>query len=332
MKILITGITGMVGSYLAEEYLNLGYEVHGTYRYRSNTENIKHIWNSLHMHLCEMQDEANVYDIISTVLPDRIHHLAASSFVRTSWAEPWSVMVNNVKPSVNIFEAILKINKYSRYSKTNLDYNPPVHTALSSEELGNPPKEFFPMTELNPLLAESPYAVSKIAADMMGYCYHQSYGIKTIQLLCFNMSGPRRGESFVCSNFSKQIAKIEIGLQLPILKVGNTKAIRDFTDVRDAVKGMMLACDKCIPGKRYVLTAENHIKIQDIIDRLLSLTTYTGKIEISIDCDKLRPSDVMELRGSAKLFKETTGWVPRYDFIQDTVPTLLDYWRHKIGS
>ena len=330
MKVLITGITGMVGSYIAEEYLDRGWEVHGTYRYRSDISNINHIWDKINMHLCELRDEANVYDVISTVLPDRIHHLAASSFVRTSWAEPWAVLENNVKPSINIFESILRINNYSRYSNTKiLKYNPPVHTALSSEELGNPPKEFFPMTESNPLLGESPYAVSKIAADQIGYCYHKSYGINAIQLLCFNMSGPRRGEAFVCSNFASQVAKIEKGLQDPVLKVGNTQTIRDFTDVRDAVKGMILATEKCQAGKRYIMTAENHVKIQDIIDRLLEITTYDGKIDVIVDPNKLRPSDVMELRGQATLFKDVTGWKPQYDFINDTIPDLLKYWREK---
>ena len=330
MKVLITGVTGMVGSYLAEEYLSRGWEVHGTYRYRSDISNISHIWDKLHMHLCELKDESNVYDMISTVLPDRIHHLAASSFVRTSWAEPWAVFENNVKPSINIFESILKINNYSRYSnKKILKYNPPVHTALSSEELGNPPAEFFPMTERNPLLGESPYAVSKIAADQIGYCYFKSYGINSIQLLCFNMSAPRRGEAFVCSNFSSQVAKIECGLQEPIIRVGNTQTIRDFTDTRDAIQGMILATEKCEAGRRYVMTAENHVKIQDIINRLLEITTYNGKIDVVVDSNKLRPSDVMELRGQATLFKETTGWQPQYDFIKNTIPDLLNYWRTK---
>jgi len=329
-RVLITGITGMVGSHLTERYLEMGWEVHGTYRYRSDMENITHLLSKIKLHLCELRDEVNVSDLIKRIMPDRIHHLAASSFVRTSWAEPWEVMVNNVKPSINIFEAILKINNYDRYSnKKELTYNPQVHTALSSEELGNPPKEFFPMTEANPLLAESPYAVSKISADQLGYCYYKSYGLNAIQLLSFNMTGPRRGRAFVCSNFAAQVVDIEQGRQEPVLRVGNTLPIRDFTDVRDAVRGMILACEKCKPGERYVMTAENHISIQQVIDRLIELTTYTGEIQVITDHDKLRPSDVMELRGSSALFRETTGWKPQYDFFENTLPDILEYWRNK---
>lgn len=329
-KVLITGITGMVGSHLADLYLLLGWEVHGTYRHRSPVENIQHILPKLKMHLCELRDSFNVFDVINSIHPDRIHHLAASSFVRTSWAEPWDVIENNVKPSINIYEAILKINNYDRYSRSReLLYNPPIHIALSSEELGNPPADFFPMTEKNPLLAESPYAVSKIATDQIGYCYFKSYGINSIQLLSFNMSGPRRGRVFVCSNFSAQVADIECGKQEPILRVGNTQAIRDFTDVRDAVNGMVLACEFCNPGQRYIMTAENRVEIQQIIDRLMELTTYKDKIQVMIDPDKLRPSDVRELRGDATLFKSTTGWVPEKDFLKDTIPDILNYWRFK---
>jgi len=331
-KVLITGITGMVGSHLADRYLNLGWEVHGTHRYRSDLSNIKHIFNKLNMHLCELKDEVNVFEVINKVRPDRIHHLAASSFVRTSWAEPWEVMTNNVKPSINIFEAILKINNYDRFSNSkNLKYNPQVHTALSSEELGNPPKEFFPMTENNPLLAESPYAASKICADQIGYCYHKSYGINSIQLLSFNMTGERRGRIFVCSNFAAQVVEIEKGYRDPILYVGNLAPIRDFTDVKDAVKGMILACEHCEPGKRYVMTAENHISIQQIVDRLLELSTFDGEIKVEIDPNKLRPSDVMELRGSSKSFRDKTGWKPENDFFKDTLPSILNYWRKEIN-
>lgn len=329
-KVLITGITGMVGSWLAELYLDKGWEVHGTYRYRSPLKNIEHIDKDIRLHLCELRDESSVLDLITTLRPDRIHHLAASSFVRTSWAEPWEVMVNNVKPSVNIYEAILRINNYDRYSKKSLDYNPPVHVALSSEELGNPPKEFFPMTEANPLLAESPYAASKIAADQLGYCYNKSYGMHTVNLLSFNMTGPRRGEAFVCSNFAKQVVEIELGKREPIFYVGNLEPIRDFTDVRDAVVGMYLACEHCEAGERYVMTAENHVRIQDIVDTLIELSTYGGLIEVKTDPNKLRPSDVMELRGSAKKFKEKTGWRPTKNFFDDTLPDILEYWRKEL--
>jgi GDP-4-dehydro-6-deoxy-D-mannose reductase len=332
MKVLITGITGMVGSWLAEHYLDLGWEVHGTIRYRSIRENIDHIDDRIHLHMCELRDFSNVLDVMWEVMPHRIHHMAASSFVRTSWAEPWEVMVNNVKPQINIFESILRINGFKRFDDDRpLEYNPRVHTALSSEQMGNPSDEWIPMTEKNPMYAESPYAASKITADSMGYCYYKSYGINSIQLLSFNMTGPRRGRDFVCSSFACQIASIEKGLIEPVIKTGNLDSIRDFTDVRDAVKGMQLACEKCNPGEKYILAAGNHVSIRQVLDRLLDLSICKD-IRVEVRKENLRPSDVKELRGDASHFMERTGWKPQYDFFMDTLPDILEYWRHKIGN
>lgn len=204
---------------------------------------------------------------------------------------------------------------------------PVIQIACSSEEYGLVHQDEVPIKETNPLRPMSPYAVSKVAQDFLGYQYYKSYGMKIIRTRTFNHTGPRRGEVFVTSNFAKQIAEIELGIREPILYVGNLEAKRDFTDVRDIVRAYWLAVKKGEPGEVYNIASGKAIAIGEIVDLLLTLTKI--KIKIKQDPDRMRPSDVPILIGDYYKFQKKTGWKPSISFKQ-TVEDLFNYWRETL--
>jgi GDP-4-dehydro-6-deoxy-D-mannose reductase len=247
------------------------------------------------------------------VRPDWIFHLAAQSFVPTSWTAPTESLTTNVLGQVNIFEAVRKIGLKCR-----------IQLACSSEEYGMVYPDEVPIRETNPLRPLSPYAVSKVAQDMLGYQYWMSWKVDSVRTRGFNHEGPRRGPVFVASDFAKQIADIEKGRRPPVLGVGNLEAKRDFTDVRDIVRGYFLALEKCEPGEVYNLCSGKAWTIQQVLDHLLGLTK--AKIEVKVDPARLRPSDVPILLGDNSKFVAATGWKPVIPFEQ-TLADMLEYWR-----
>ncbi|MEM7481520.1 MAG: GDP-mannose 4,6-dehydratase [Acidobacteriota bacterium] len=319
MRALITGITGFAGSHLADYLLaeQPQVEVFGTYRWRSRMENIEHLGDRVTLVEADLNDFTAVHRTLAEVRPDYIFHLAAQSFVPTSWRAPAETLSSNTAGQTNIFEAVRE-----------LGLDPVIQIACSSEEYGLVYKEETPIEETNPLRPLSPYAVSKVTQDFLGYQYFQSYGIKAIRTRGFNHTGPRRGEVFVLSNFAKQIASIEAGLQEPVIRVGNLDAIRDFTDVRDMVRAYWLAVTKARPGEVYNIATGNGISIKDMLDRLIAMSTADVRIEE--DPERLRPSDVEILIGDASKFKADTGWEPRVPF-EKTMADTLEYWRRRLG-
>lgn len=315
-KVLITGITGFVGSHLAEFLLKEGYQVHGTTRPRSKTENIDHIKDKLHLRDADILDSHSLYSVIVKVKPDLIFHLAAQSFVPTSWASPANTLETNIVGSVHLFEAVRRAN-----------IDPAIQIACSSEEYGLVYEDELPVKETNPLRPLSPYAVSKVAMDYLGYQYHQSYDMRIIRTRAFNHTGPRRGDVFVCSNFAKQIALIEKGKQKPSIFVGNLSAKRDFTDVRDIVKAYLLASQKCTPGEVYNISSEKTWEIKKVLNILLSLTK--AKIKIEKKEERMRPSDVPILLGDSTKFRKKTGWKREVPF-EKTLEDLLEFWRKRV--
>jgi GDP-4-dehydro-6-deoxy-D-mannose reductase len=181
-----------------------------------------------------------------------------------------------------------------------------------------------PIKETNPLRPLSPYGVSKVAQDLMGYQYHQSYGMHIVRTRGFNHTGPRRGDVFVTSNFARQIAVIEKGRKSPVIHVGNLEAVRDFTDVRDTVVGYYLALEKGVPGEVYNVATGRGWRIREMLDTLLSLSTVNIRTEP--DPARMRPSDVELLVGDATKLRDASGWQPKFEFRQ-TMKDLLDYWR-----
>ena len=313
-KALITGITGFAGSHLAEHLLNVGMEVYGTVRWRSDLDNIENIKNDVHLLTADIRDGHSLEVVLSESKPDYIFHLAAQSFVPMSWRAPTDTMETNLIGTIHLFEAVRK-----------LKISPKIQFAGSSEEYGFVYPNELPIAEENPLRPLSPYGVSKLAADKLSYQYYMSYGLHIVVTRGFNHTGPRRGDVFVTSNFAKQIAKIERGSE-PVIRVGNLEARRDFTDVRDMVRGYLLAVEKCQPGEPYNICSGKTIRIKDVLDILLSMTD--NQIEIRQDPGRMRPSDVDVLQGDCSKFKKQTGWEQTISF-KKTVEDLLNYWRER---
>jgi len=315
-KIFITGIAGFVGSHLAELLLSRGDTVYGLLRSRSNTDHIKSVIDKLHLEDADLMDTHSLYTTVARIRPDYIFHLAAQSFVPTSWVSPSVTLEVNIVGSANLFEAV-------RMAKID----PVIQIACSSEEYGLVHADELPIREDNPLRPLSPYAVSKCAMDYLGYQYNQSYKVRIIRTRGFNHTGPRRGDTFAESNFAKQIALIEKGRQEPVIHVGNLEASRDYTDVRDMVRAYVLSVEKCTPGDVYNICSGATIKISDMLNILLSMTKI--KVKIQEDPDRMRPSDVPVLLGDNSKFVKKTGWKPEIPFTK-TLEDLLNYWRSRV--
>lgn len=318
MNVLITGITGFAGSHLADYILDNHPDVHvyGMIRWRSRMENIRHIQDRIHLIEADLKDMTSLKKCLAEVLPERIFHLAAQSFVPTSWTCPAETFSINAVGQINLFEAVL-----------SLGISPKIQVAGSSEEYGMVNSDEVPMKETNPLRPLSPYAVSKVAQDLLGWQYFKSYGMKIVRTRGFNHTGPRRGEVFICSNFARQIVEIEKNKRKPVIYVGNLEAKRDFTDVRDMVRAYWLSLEKGVEGEVYNLGTGKTYSIKEILDMLLSLSQVD--VEITVDPDRLRPSDVPVLLSDSSKFKKLTGWEPRIPFNQ-SLQDLLEYWRERV--
>jgi len=318
MKVLITGITGFAGSHLADFILSQhkDVKVYGFLRWRSRRDNIDHILDKINLYEADLKDIVSLKKALSQIKPDRIFHLAAQSFVPTSWNCPAETFSINAIGEINLFEAVI-----------SLGINPRIQIAGSSEEYGLVHPDEVPMKEDNHLRPLSPYAVSKVAQDLLAYQYYKSYGLYTVRTRGFNHTGPRRGDVFICSNFAKQIAMIEKNKQEPVMYVGNLDAKRDFTDVRDMVRAYWLSLEKGKKGDVYNIGTGKTYRIQEILDRLLSLTE--DDIEIKVDPRRLRPSDVPVLLSDSTKFRKISGWEPKIPFSQ-SLKDLLDFWRERV--
>ncbi len=317
MKLLITGITGFVGSHLAEYLLSEKKdEVFGIYRWRSRMENIAHLLDKISLLEADLRDPFATREVIRKIRPDGIFHLAAQSYVPMSWLAAQETLMTNIISELNIFEAV---------RAENLDCR--IQIAGSSEEYGYVLPEETPIKETNPLRPLSPYGVSKVAQDLLGYQYYKSYQLKVIRTRAFNHEGPRRGDVFVTSNFCKQVAEIEKGKREPVVYVGNLSAVRDFTDVRDVVRAYYLALTKGKPGEVYNIARGKGYQIKEVLDIIISFSKV--KIKVEVDPKRLRPSDVMLLIGDATKIKNELGWKPEIP-IEKTLKDLLDYWRERV--
>jgi len=316
VRVLVTGITGFVGSHFAELALAEGAEVFGSYRWRSKTENIDHLRDRVTLIECDLRDLSSVNELVASSRPDFIIHLAAQSYVHASWHSPAETFNTNTISQVNLLEAVRAQGKAA-----------PRFLAIgSSEEYGLVHEDELPIKESNPLRPLSPYAVSKVTQDLMAYQYFKSYALPIVRARAFNHEGPRRGDVFVTSNFARQIAEIEAGGREPTILVGNLKAIRDYTDVRDIVRGYWLLLERGDPGQVYNLCSGRGWAIQEILDFLLGESINTS-IRVREDPARLRPSDVPVLIGDCSRLT-ALGWKPRIPFEQ-TLRDLLGYWRER---
>lgn len=339
MRVLITGVTGMAGSHLAEYLLNIeGLEIYGTYRWRSRVDNLDDlrkagkvniITGGFESMLHERTDtsklnliEADITDsfsmkwVIGAVKPDRIFHLAAQSYVHASWGAPAETLHTNIIGEVNLLEAV-----------RSAGIDPIIHIAGSSEEYGLVLPDELPVKETNPLRPLSPYGVSKATQEMIAYQYFMSYGLKSVITRAFNHEGPRRGEVFVTSNLAKQIVEVEKGLKPPVLYVGDLSSVRDWSDVRDVIKAYWLVTEMGTPGEVYNIGSGVGREVREMLDMLLGMSNVD--IEVEVDHARLRPSDVKVLVCDSTRFRKLTGWKPQIPF-DKTLRDLLDYWRERV--
>ena len=314
---LITGAAGFVGRHLCDYLLaHTDWELTGTVYPGPVDEDQQK--RCLRLEYADLRDPKGVQALIDEVQPDFIFHLAAQSFVPTALKDPWDTLENNIRAQLNLLEAVRKSGLKARTLVVG-----------SNEEYGAPKPDELPQTECSPLRPQNPYAVSKVAQDMMGLQYHLAYGLQVVRVRPFNHTGPGQSPRFVLPAFASQIAGIEAGLREPVMRVGNLQASRDFTDVRDIVRAYHLAVTEGEPGEVYNLASGRPQSIQRILEGLLSLTDVSVKVEP--DPARFRPVDVPLVYGSADRFSRKTGWVARIPFTQ-TLEDTLDYWRGEVGS
>jgi GDP-4-dehydro-6-deoxy-D-mannose reductase len=313
-RALITGISGFVGSHLAE-YLVEHTDWHVAGTVYGPEENIEHLRDRLELYPAELSELETVISIINQAKPDYIFHLAAQPLVSLSRQDPWGTMANNIRLQLNILEAVAKLGSTAR-----------ILVVGSSEEYGLVKPDELPIKETNPLRPTSPYAVSKVAQDMLGLQYHFSHKLFTVRVRPFNHIGPRQSLGFVAPDFASQIAEAEVGLREPVIQVGNLEPQRDFSDVRDVVRGYHLLITQGEPGEVYNLGSEQAHSVREMLEMLLAMSKVP--ITIEQDPERVRPTDVPVIFGDCTRIREQTGWRPRISFEQ-SLQDVLDYWRER---
>lgn len=326
-RALITGITGMVGSHLADYLLaETDWEVWGMARWRSPLDNIEHLTqrinegDRLRLIYGDLRDTVSVFDAVKKSKPDFIFHLAAQSFPKTSFESPLDTLDTNIQGTSRLLEAVRQY-----------DLDPVVHVCASSEVFGRVPKEKLPIDEECSFHPASPYAISKVGTDLIGRFYAEAYGMKVMTTRMFTHSGPRRGDVFAESSFAKQIAMIEIGQIPPVIKVGNLESLRTFADVRDAVRAYHLLVTKNPqPGEYYNIGGQYTCTIGEMLKSLMDMSTVKG-ITVEEDPERLRPIDADLQIPDTRKFQKHTGWVSEIPF-ETTMSDLLQYWREKVKT
>ena len=326
-KVLITGFTGMVGSFMAEYLLkNTDWEIYGLLRWRSDTRNNENIIEEINkkervfLVYGDLNDETSLKNIFKKNKFDYIFHLAAHSFPKTSFISPMETLNTNIIGTCKLLEVA---KEYCKDCK--------IHVCSSSEVFGKVPKEFIPIKEDCRFHPASPYAISKSGSDLIASFYAQAYKMNILITRMFTHTGPRRGDVFAESTFAKQIALIEAKQIDPIIKVGNLKSLRTIADVRDAVRAYyMLLTVNPIPGEYYNIGGNYSCTIEDVLNHLISISNLDkGSINIIEDPERIREIDAdLQVPDTTK-FKKHTGWKPEITFEQ-TMQDLLNFWREEI--
>jgi GDPmannose 4,6-dehydratase len=326
-RALITGITGMVGSHLADYLLaNTRWDIYGMCRWRSPLDNVRHLMaraekkDRLRFIYGDLKDSFSLQRAVWEARPDYVFHLAAQSYPRVSFYAPIDTLDTNILGTARLLEVI---------RACKLD--PVIHVCASSEVYGRVSADKLPINEDCPFHGASPYAISKIGTDHLGRYYAEAYGMKIMTTRMFTHTGPRRGDVFVEASFAKQLALIEAGLIEPQIKVGNLKSRRTWSDVRDAVRAYyLLVTVNPRPGEAYNIGGEYSCTVGEMLNFLISIAAYPGHIDIVEDPERLRPLDAdLQVPDTGK-FTAHTGWRPEIAFEQ-TMADLLTYWREKIS-
>ncbi len=314
MRVLITGATGFVGSHLCERLIRHEDDVHGTFIYQYELDTLPDlVRQQVVLHRCDLTEVEQIREVVRTVRPERVYHLAAISSVHRSWEGRELVLRVNLFGGLHLLEALQEFCPEAR-----------ILMISSGEVYGNVPEVQQPISETQPLRPLNPYAASKAAQELLCYQYIHAYQLPIVIIRPFNHTGPRQIPNFVCSNFAKQIAEIEKGHKEPIISVGNLEARRDFSDVRDVVRAYHLAIESCPIGNPVNVASGKAWAIQNVLDILLQFSKVP--IEIHQDPHRLRPSDVPLMLGDYTLLSQHTGWYPEIPF-KETLLSVLEYWR-----
>lgn len=324
-KALITGMTGMVGSHMADYLLeNTDWDIYGMQRWRSPLDNISHLMDRINkkdrvlIKYGDINDMASIISVLEAVKPDYIFHLAAQSYPQVSFSAPIDTLNTNILGTCRLLEAVRLLGQ-----------DPIIHICASSEVFGRVPEEKLPINEECSFHPASPYAISKIGTDLIGRYYAEAYNMTVMTTRMFTHTGPRRGDVFHESTFAKQIAMIEAGVMESVVKVGNLDSLRTYADVRDAVRAYyMLVTINPVKGEYYNIGGDYTCKVGDTLNTLISMSTAKN-IDVITDPERLRPIDAdLQVPDTSK-FSAHTGWKPEYSYEQ-TMRDLLDYWRVRI--
>jgi GDP-4-dehydro-6-deoxy-D-mannose reductase len=315
VRVLVTGIAGFAGAWLAQYLLTVpDLAVHGIIH--RHDRRIRHVQDQITLHRGDLRNAVWVDEVIRQIQPDYLLHLAAWSDVGGSWQQPWVAYELNIQCQLNLLESLRRAAPQCR-----------TLIVASNEVYGLVQPEDIPIDEETPFRPNSPYGVSKIAQDMMGLQYWHNYQLPIVRVRSFNHIGPGQSEDFVASAFARQIAEIEAGKRDPRLRVGNLEAVRDFTDVRDVVRAYWLAICQGEAGKVYnVGSGEGHT-VRWILNTLLSLSSMS--IQIEADPNRLRPSDVPKSVCDNRRLIAATGWQPEIDLCQ-SLREILNGWRREV--
>lgn len=312
MKALITGCGGFLGSHLADFLVAKGLDVYGTVS--EETKNLDQLQGKIKIIKCDISNRASVEKIVSEIKPNYIFHLAAQSFVIVSWQDPEITFKTNILGTLYLLDAVRKAN-----------IDPVIEIACSSAEYGMTYDDEIPISENKVFRPSSPYAVSKIAMDMVAGLYWKTYKMKILRIRFFNISGPRKLFD-ACSDFARGVAEVEKGLK-PFMTVGNINGTRDITDYRDAISAMWLLIEKGAYGEVYNVCSGQGYKVRDLLDQLIAMAKK--KIDVKEkDPAKLRPIDDPLFIGDNSKIKKL-GWSPKIP-IEQTLKDTLEYWRKNL--
>ena len=318
MKVFITGIGGFAGQHLARFLLSRGLEVHGTYR-PDTTLPSSDVTSNVHSYPIDLLDASAMTAALTSVGPDLVFHLAAQASVPQSWRDPEDTYRTNVMGQLTLLESLRKLP------------SPPRTLVASSNEVYGAPTgpEELPIRESNPLRPSNPYAVSKAAQDLMAYQYARSYGQPIVRVRAFNHTGPGQSDAFVTSAFARQVAEAEAGLREPVVRVGNLEAMRDFTDVRDMVRGYHDVLLNGVPGEVYNLGSGKAVTIQSILDFLVARSRVP--LQVERDPERMWPADVPCVYADCAKAEQATGWRPTIP-LEQTLSDVLEYWRAQVAT
>ena len=316
MRAFVTGAEGFAGSHLTELLLREGMETHGTYLDDTAFGALPDVVSQAKLARCDLRDREGIARLVLETSPDLVFHLAGVSSVPQSERNPALTVETNITGTCNVLDAV----------RDNAGQASVVMVS-SAEVYGKVTREQVPLSEDAPVKPDNLYGVTKATVELLSKLYVARYGMDIVIVRPFNHIGPRQNPVFVCADFASQIAQIEYELMPARINVGDISVERDFTDVRDMMKGYLLAARRAYRGDTYNLCSGRTRRVEEILKTLLSFATVP--IEIHQDPTKRRPSEIPILVGTAEKFRRVTGWVPEIPF-ETTLRDTLNYWRARV--